>query len=391
VDSRYRLPLSRRQVIRGLLATGAFGITVRLGTGCTSTSESQAGAGGSDQPILAGFIYVGSIDDYGWNQSHYQGEEALSQVSWVKTERQAKVPETTDVEETMRNMIEQDGASIIFATSYGYYDYVLKVAPDYPKVQFFHAGGLYKDGDPQNVGTYFGYIDGAQYVAGIVAGHTSKTGKLGFIAAKPIPQVLRNINSYTLGAQSVKPDITTQAIFTGDWFMPVKEAEAANSMADQGIDVLTCHVDSPKVIMETATKRGIYCTGYHTNQAALAAKHYLTGAEWHWSTIYQDYAEMIHTGKSLIDGGIPHSVRGGLEENYVQLSDYGPAVSAAAKQDADAAKAKLNSGDLVIYQGPIKDNTGKVVIANGKAYPQADPTLEKMDWLVSGVQGSVSS
>ncbi len=184
------------------------------------------------------------------------------------------MPETTAVQETMRDMIVQDGATALFPTSFGYFDpHILKVAKEFPDVQFFHCGGLYVEGkDPKNVGSYFGYIDEAEYVAGIVAGYATKSNKLGFIAAKPIPQVLRNINSYTLGARSVNPKVTVQVVFTGDWSIPVKEAESANSLIDQGVDVLTCHVDSPKVIIETAERRGIYVTGYHTNGAAPGAE-----------------------------------------------------------------------------------------------------------------------
>jgi simple sugar transport system substrate-binding protein len=259
-------------------------------------------------------------------------------------------------------------------------------------VQFFHAGGLYQEGKhPKNVGSYFAYIDEAEYIAGIVAANTSKSDKLGFIAAKPIPQVLRNINSYTLGARSVKPDITTQLVFTGDWSLPIKEAEAANSMADQGIDVITCHVDSPKVIIETAEKRGMSCTGFHTNQANLAPKGYLIGAEWDWSKIYSGYADAILAGKTLMNGGIPHLLRGGYKEGYVKVSDYGPGVSDAAKKDADAAKEKLMNGTLMIYKGEMKDNTGKVVIPAGKEFDQKAIELEVMDWLVEGVIGSTQS
>ncbi|NJO51186.1 MAG: BMP family ABC transporter substrate-binding protein, partial [Leptolyngbyaceae cyanobacterium RM2_2_4] len=263
MSNRKLLHLSRRQVIRGLLATTAFGITARFGTGC-STAE---GGGTAADQITIGFIYVGPKDDYGYNQAHAEGAAGIAEsFDWVKIVEEASVPETTAVEESMRSMIDIDGASVLFPTSFGYFDpHILKLAEEYPDVQFFHCGGLYQEGThPVNVASYFGYIDEAQYIAGIVAAHTSKTGKLGFIGAKPIPQVLRNINSFTLGARSVKPDVTTQAIFTGDWALPVKEAEAANSMADQGIDVLTCHVDSPKVVMETAEKRGIFASGLIT-------------------------------------------------------------------------------------------------------------------------------
>ncbi|CAA9359309.1 ABC transporter, substrate-binding protein (cluster 11, riboflavin/purine nucleoside/unknown) [uncultured Leptolyngbya sp.] len=401
MSSQRPLSIPRRQIIRGLLAAGAFGATSRLWVGCAPTPTPEASSGSpapnvaasAAKEVVMGFIYVGPKDDYGWNQAHFEGREGVAKLPGVKTVEQASVPETNEVQEVMLNMINQDGATVVFPTSFGYYDpHILKVAPGSPDVQFFHAGGLYIEGKhPKNVGSYFAYIDEAQYVAGIVAAHMAKNGKLGFIAAKPIPQVVRNVNSYTLGARTVNPKATTQVIFTGDWSLPVKEAEAANSMADQGIEVITCHVDSPKVIMETAEKRGIYCTGYHTNQSKLAPKGYLTGAEWDWSKIYGEYARLIQEGKMTMDGGIPHLVRGGYKEGFVKVSDYSPAVTDAAKKDADAAKAALEAETLVIYKGPLKDNTGKVVIPEGKEFKQKDTELEKMDWLVEGVLGTTRS
>lgn len=383
---------SRRQVIRGLLATAAFGATVKFGTGCTSQGGATAGEG--EDTLTLGFIYVGPKDDYGYNQAHAEGAAGMvSKFDWVNLVEEANVPETSAVAESMRSMIDIDGAKALFPTSFGYFDpHILKLAAEYPDVQFFHAGGLYQEGvHPSNIGSYFGYIDEAQYIAGIVAGLTSKSGKLGFIAAKPIPQVLRNVNSFTLGARSVKPDITTQVVFTGNWAEPIKEAESTNSMVDQGIDVVTCHVDSPKVVMETAEKRGIFCSGYHANQAALAPKGYLTGAEWDWTTVYSQIAQEIQAGKTLMDGGIPHILRGGLKEGFCKLSDYGPAVSAEAKQAADAARSQFMDGSMVIYTGELKDNQGNVVVAAGEALKQQDPRLEEMNYLVEGVLGSVGS
>ncbi|MDZ4872060.1 MAG: Purine-binding protein [Chroococcidiopsis cubana SAG 39.79] len=384
--------LNRRQVIRGILATTAFGAATKFGTGCTPASQTQASSNAEDKPIVMGFIYVGPKDDFGYNQAHAEGKQGLAKLTWLKTVEEANVPETTAVEETMRNMIEEEGATVLFPTSFGYFDpHILKIAKEYPEVQFFHCGGLYQEGKhPKNVGSYFGYIDEAQYVAGIVAAHTSKTGKLGFIAAKPIPQVLRNINSFNLGARSINPKITTQVVFTGDWALPVKEAEAANSMADQDIDVITCHVDSPKVVMETAERRGIFCSGYHANQAKLAPKGYLTGAEWNWAQVYSRYAEMIRAGKTLMNGGIPHLVRGGLKDGFLKMSPYGAAVSAEAKKDADAVKEKFIAGNMTIYRAGLKDNTGKVVVPN-KDFTQTAIELEKMNWLAEGVIGRVAS
>jgi simple sugar transport system substrate-binding protein len=234
------------------------------------------------------------------------------------------------------------------------------------------------------VGSYFGYIDEAEYVSGIVAGLTTKSNKLGFIAAKPIPQVLRNINAFTLGARSVNPKVTTAVVFTGDWSMPSKEADAANSLADQGVDVLTMHVDSPKIVVEQAEKRGIFATGYHASQAALAPKGYLTGAEWNWGQVYTQYVQWIK-GKQPF----PHLLRGGFKDGFIKMSPYGAAVSDATKKKADAAKAALTDGSLVIFKGPINDNAGKQIIAPGVSMVQTDVSLEKMAYLVEGVKGSI--
>ncbi len=399
--SPYRpFQFSRRQVIRGLLAAGAFGAATKL-SGCTPSTDTpdsdaaggSSGAAGGSEEVVVGFIYVGPKDDFGYNQSHAVGAAAMAKVPGIKIVEEANVPESSAVLETMRSMIEIDGAKVLFPTSFGYYDpYILELAKEFPEVQFFHAGGLYEEGvDPDNVGSYFGYIDEAQYIAGIVAAHTSKTGQLGFVAAKPIPQVLRNINSFELGAKTVNPDATTQVIFTGDWALPVKEAEATNSMADQGIDVVTCHVDSPKVVIETAEKRGIYSSGYHTDQSLLAPKGYLTSAEWDWESIYTFLGEQLVEGKSLMAGDIDHIFRGGLADNFCKLAPYGPAVSDEAKADGDAAREKFLSKELVIYQGELKDNNGGEILSADSEYEQQDIALEKMDWLVEGVKGSVGS
>ncbi len=336
--------------------------------------------------LVIGVIYVGPRDDYGYNQAQAQAAAAIKKMPGVTVVEQEKVPETTDVQKTMASMIEQDGATLLFPTSFGYFDpHILRMAERYPKVRFAHCGGLWTEGKhPKNVGSYFGYIDECQYLNGVVAGHTSKTKKLGFIAAKPIPQVLRNINAFTLGARSEDPKITTQLIITGDWSLPVKEAEAAQSLIDQGVDVLTCHVDSPKVVVETAERRGVFVCGYHANQATLAPKGYLTGAEWNWLTPYTMHVKDAQAGKPMVN-----FLRGGLKEGFVKTSAYGRAVSEAARKNADGVKARMMKGDFVIFKGPLKDNTGKTVIDAGVSQKQTEVVLEQMAYLVEGVIGKV--
>jgi len=263
--------LSRRHLLKGTAA-------LTLGTALPLRGAFAA-------ETTVGFIYVGSRDDYGYNQAHAAGAAALKKMPGIKVVEEEKVPETDAVEKTMESMINLDGATLLFPTSFGYYNpHMLKTAAKFPKLRFEHCGGLWSEKDPKNAGSYFGYIDEAQHVSGIVAGTMSKTGKLGFVAAKPIPQVLRNINAFTLGAKLANPKVTTQVIFTGDWSMPVKEAEATNSLIDQGVDVLTCHVDGPKTVVENAARRGAFVCGYHVNQSVLAPL--IPGTDVHWGLAF---------------------------------------------------------------------------------------------------------
>src|SRR5262245_27623762 len=367
--------INRRQMLQQLGIAGALASVGSLGARRAAAADK----------LVVGVIYVGPKDDYGYNQAQAQAAAQIKKMPGVKVVEEEKVPETVDVQKTMASMIEQDGAVLLFPTSFGYFDpHMIKMAEKYPKVRFAHCGGLWKEGLPKNAGSYFGYIDECQYLNGIAAGHTTKSKKLGFVAAKPIPQVLRNINAFTLGAKSVKPDITTTVIFTGDWAMPVKEAESANSLIDQGVDVMTMHVDSPKVVVETCERRGVYVCGYHANQGALAPRAYLTGAEWNWITPYTEHVKAVMEGRPM-----NNFLRGGLKEGYVKPSPYGKAVSEGARKNADAVKAKMVKDDFVIFKGPLKDNTGKTVIASGAQEIQTDVALEQMNYLIEGVVGKV--
>jgi simple sugar transport system substrate-binding protein len=364
---------------RRLLAAGALGASGLALPGALRQAFAQA-------PFTMGVIYVGPRDDFGYNQAHAEGVAQMKKLAGVKVVEEENVPETQAVQKSMQGMISQDGAKLLFPTSFGYFDpHMLAVAGKNAGVRFAHCGGLWTQGKhPANTGSFFGYIDEAQYLNGVIAGHMSKSKKLGFVAAKPIPQVLRNINAFTMGARSVDPKITTNVIFTGDWSMAVKEAEATNSLADQGVDVFTMHVDGPKVVVETAAKRGRMVCGYHASQAKLAPQAYLTGAEWNWVTAYTTILDAARTGKPH-----PNFVRGGLKEGFVKSSPYGSMVTEAARKNADAIRARMMAGTFDIFAGELKDNTGKVVIAKGTTLKQTDVTLESMNYLVEGVIGKV--
>jgi simple sugar transport system substrate-binding protein len=221
----------------------------------------------------------------------------------------------------------------------------------------------------------------------MLAGLSTRTNKLGFVAAKPIPQVLRNINSFTLGARSVNPMATTRVVFTGDWVLPVREAEASSALADQGIDVLTGHTGSPRVIVQMAERRGIFGCGYQFNQSSMAPRGFLTGAQWAWGTAYVRIAKMIHEGKSVTDGGIPRRVTGTLKDEFCGLSPFGPSVTEASRARLAAAKSAILDGSLEIYRGPMRNNEGGIAIPAGKVLKIDDMELDRMDWLVEGVVG----
>ncbi len=365
--------LSRRQILLGLTA-----------------ATLAPAASNPTPPLVMGFLYNGPKNDLGYNQSHAEGKRALQSLSWLKTVEESSVPETVAAEESMRNMIVQDGASAIFATSFGYYDpFTIEMARQNPSVQFFHCGGLYEEHrHPKNIGIYFGFIDEVEFLSGMVAGLATRTNRIGFVAAKPIPQVLRNINSFTLGARSVNPRVTTRVVFTGDWVLPVREAEASSSLVDQGIDVLTGHTGSPRVIVQMAERRGVFACGYQFNQSSMAPHGFLTGAEWAWGTVYLRIAKMIHAGKSVVDGSIPRRLTGTLKDEFCKLSPFGPSVTESTRARVAEARAAILNGSLEIYRGPLRDNQGHTVIPAGKTLKIEDGELDRMDWIVEGAEGN---
>jgi simple sugar transport system substrate-binding protein len=366
---------------RNFLQTSAAGALAGLAPGLLASRAAAQTA------LTVGFIYVGPKDDYGYNQSHAEGAAVVKAMPGVTVVEEENVPETVDVQKTMESMINLDGASLLFPTSFGYFDpHMLAMAAKYPAVQFRHCGGLWqKDKHPMNTGSYFGYIGQGLYLNGIAAGYATKSKKIGFVAAKPIPQVLQNINSFLLGARSVDPSITCQVIFTGEWSLAVKEAEATNALVDQGADVITCHVDSPKVVVQTAAGRGAFICGYHANQSPLAPDKYLTGAEWAWGNVYSNFVKEAQAGQAL-----PNFVRGGLKDGFVKMSALGPAVSDESRKKFEATKAEMMAGGFSVFKGPMKDNKGKQIIDSGKAYAEDAIELESMDYLVEGVVGSTA-
>ncbi|MGK2900628.1 MAG: BMP family ABC transporter substrate-binding protein [Burkholderiaceae bacterium] len=341
------------------------------------------GARAQSKSVTIGIIYVGPRDDYGWNQAHAVAARALGAVPGVKVVEEENVPETTAVKKTLEGMVQTDGASLVFGTSFGYFDpFMIDAAKKYPNVQFRHPTSLWSaDKHPLNLGGYFCFLDQAHYVNGIAAGLSTTSNKIGFVAAKPIAIVLRNINAFTLGVKQVNPKAVVQLIMTGDWSMPVREAEATNTLINTGCDVIACHVDSPKIVIEVAERKGIKTVGHNTSQARLAPKGFITGAENKWETVYKSFAAQIAKGEKL-----PNTFFGGYDKDMVSSTPFGAGAGEAARNAANVAIAGLKTGKPV-FVGPIKSNTGKLVI--DKSYGNYDPFLDRMDFLIEGVIGSV--
>ena len=343
------LGITRRNLLKGG-ALGLVGATMNVGL------VRRALAAGD---LVVGIVYVGPRDDFGWNQAHAVAVKALKQVPGVKVVEEENVPETDAVSKSMESMINLDGANLIFATSFGYYrPFVIDLAKKYPDVQFRHAAPLWnKDKDPKNAGSYFGYLNQAHYVDGVAAGLSTKSNKIGFVAAKPIATVLSNINSVLLGARKTNPKATVQVIFTGDWSLPVREAEATNALVDAGCDVITCHVDGPKVVIETAEKRGVKTCGHNASQAPLAPKGFITGAEYKWETIYKGYAADLPPRASRCRTSSRRlRERHGAEHALRRRRDARRRSKAGARRDRGPRRQEAD------LRRPLKDNKGKVVI-----------------------------
>ena len=336
------------------------------------------------KPVTVGLIYVGPRDDYGWNQAHAVAAKALRAVPGVKVVEEENVPETSAVRKTLESMVQVDGASLVFGTSFGYFDpFMIEMAKKYPKVEFRHPTSLWSaDKHPMNLGGYFCFLDQAHYIDGIAAGLSTKSNKIGYIAAKPIAIVVRNINAFTVGVRKVNPNATVQLIMTGEWSMPVREAEATQSLVGAGCDVIACHVDSPKVVVQTAERLGAKSVGHNASQAALAPNGFITGAENKWETVYKSFAASIGKGEKL-----PNTFFGGYDKEMVTSTPFGAGASEKARNAAMAAIAEVTAGKPV-FAGPIKSNTGQVVI--DKIYNNYDPYLDRMNYLVEGVVGTLA-
>ena len=329
-----------------------------------SDNSSSSSAPGKDSKAV-GFIFVGPKDDFGYNQAAYQGAMAVKAAfPNLKVLTAENVPETDEAARVMEGMIEK-GAKIIFATSYGHLDAAMKVAADHPDVAVVQQGNFIKGTVPANAGTYFGTVYEPVYLAGIVAGKQTKTNKLGYVYAFPIPQTVANIDAFELGAQSVNPKAETYVVNTSNWCDPAKQEEAAKSLLAQGVDVLTQHQDCTATITKAAEAAGAMVVGYHADASSLAPKGWIAGSEWDWSALYKDIVQTALDGKftgSKYNANFRSGLKDGLNP-FVQ-SKYGPAVTQDTKDLVAKAKTDISTSGSP-FKGPVMSQDGKTLIAAG--------------------------
>ena len=362
-----RPPMSKLQAIKSL-----FHILI------TATALALTGQAAAE-PLKVGFVYVSPIGDAGWTYQHELGRQQMQQALGNKVESKfvESVPEGGEATRVIRQFA-ADGHGLVFTTSFGYMNPTIKVAKAFRKTIFEHATGYKR---AKNVGTYLARFYEGRYLTGIVAGKMTKTNVAGYIAAFPIPEVVRGINAFTLGMKSVNPDTQVKVIWVNSWYDPGREREAADVLIAQGADVITHHTDSTAAV-QAAEEKGVYAIGYHSDMSKYGPNAHLTAATHHWGAFYTRIAEDVVNGTWEST-----DVWGGIKEGMIKLAPLNPVVPKDVGEWVAAQEAAIVSGELHPFQGPIKDQSGTERVAEGTA--MSDEELLKMDWYVEGVQGKL--
>jgi len=346
-----------------------------LFTGCSSSNQTAS----TSKKVKVGFIYVGSVGDAGWTLAHDQGRLFLAKETGVETIYKENVKEdAAEVAKVSEDMINQ-GCNVIVGTSIGFMDGLVLEAKKHSDVKFLHCSGNKTD---TNLGTFFGRMYEARYLSGIVAGMKTKTNKIGYVAAFEYPEVVRGINAFTLGVQSVNPSAVVSVRWTHTWYDPAKEKEAAKALIAEKCDVITQHQDSAGP-QQAAEEAGISSIGYDSDMKDQAPKAYMTAPIWNWGPYYVKQIKAIQAGTWKSE-----AYWGPINDGIVSLAPLTANAPEGAQAAVDKAKADIMSGKNKIFTGPIKDQTGAVKVAAGQT--MTDKEMLEFNWFVQGVQGQIS-
>ena len=342
-------------------------------------AEASAPAPAKADPLKVGFVYVGPVGDGGWSFAHDNARKAIEKEfgDKIQTTMVENVPEGADTERVVRDLVGQ-GYKMVFGTSFGFMEPMLKVAADNPEVKFEHATG-YKTAP--NLRTYDSRTYEGAYMAGVIAGAMTKSGTLGVVGSVPIPEVVRNSNSFTLGAQLTNPNIKTRVVWVNDWHNPPKETEAATSLINGGADVLFQNTDSPAVL-KTAESMGKRAFGWDSDMTSYGPKAHLGSAIINWTPYYTKAV-----GDALDGKWATGQSWWGVKEGAIDLVSLAADVPEAAKAKLDEVRAGLKAGTYHIWKGPLSDNAGTEVLA--KDTVADDKFLGDVKWYVKGVEGKV--
>jgi basic membrane protein A and related proteins len=345
----------------------------------TAADAPAEGAAADGEPLGVAFVYVGPAGDAGWTFQHDEGRKAIEEEfgDAVEVTFLESVPEGAESERVFEDLARQ-GNDLIFGTSFGYMEQMAAVSERFPDVAFEHATGFMTT---DNLANYFGAAEEGRYLEGMAAAAASETGELGYVAAFPIPEVVRGINAYTLGAQSVNPDATVRVLWTSTWYDPEVEGQAAESLLDAGVDVLGMHQDSPAV-GQAAEAAGAGWTGYHSDMERFAPEAWLTATTWDWAPYYVSRVQAVMDGTWE-----PHSFYGDMADGMVSLAPFGDRVPAEVQTEIEGVRQSIVGGSFAPFTGPITDQDGEERAADGEEIPLE--TLLEMDWFVEGVIGSV--
>ncbi|MDO6687069.1 MULTISPECIES: BMP family ABC transporter substrate-binding protein [unclassified Agarivorans] len=333
----------------------------------------------ADEPLKVGFVYVGPVGDHGWSYEHDQGRIEMEQHfgGKVSTTFVENVPEGADAERVITQLA-KSGHDVIFTTSFGFMNPTIKAAKRFPKVRFEHATGYKRS---KNVSTYILRTYEGRYVSGVAAGMTTKTNVIGYIASFPIPEVIRDINAVYLGAKSVNPDVQIKIVWVNTWYDPGKEADAANALMDQGVDIILQHTDSPAPLI-AAEKRGMMGIGQASDMSHFAPTAHMFSIRDVWAPHYIRTVEEVMAGSWK-----PEDYWGGFAEEILQVVSVNPTLPEEVKAAISSSEAKIKSGQFHPFTGPMKDNQGKEVIPAGKTLN--DKELASVMWYVEGIDATI--
>jgi basic membrane protein A len=350
-------------------------------SGCSAEKgsvETTAVKDTKDTKVKVGFIYVGPVGDGGYTYAHDQGRLQLEKELKVETIYKESVKEDkAEVEKVVEDMIEQ-GANVIIGTSFGFQDGLLAAAENHKDIKFLHCSGFETS---ENMGQYFGRIHEMMYLDGIVAGLKTKSNTLGFVGAFPIPEVIRNINAFTLGAKSVNPAIKVKVTWTNTWYDPAKEKDAALALIDSGADVIAQHQDTAGP-QQAAEAKGVFSLGYNTDMSKTAPKANMTSAVWNWGPYYVNQIKAIQAGTWKAE-----KYWGSYADGVVDLAPLTTAAPEKAKELVEKTKEEIKSGKNKIFMGPIKDQNGTLKVEDGKT--MSDDEVWNINWFVEGVEGTI--